>query len=500
MATDFYRCPMTTSSPLPHHTPFYPDADPDLINEDLAPVPPGKRDWSWINMATVWMGMVHNIVVYEAASGLMALGFSAVECLEVVATGYAVLFAAMWLNAKAGTKYGVPFCVLIRSSFGPVGAQLPVLLRGFCGIFWFSIQSYAAAQATDAILGTVLPIWTTFSGSFAGMQAHMWGAMALVWALHAWVSNHGVHRIRNFELLAGPLVIIVGLMATLWALKVGHGPGPLFAQPSSLQGAAFWKAFALAVTGMIGIWATFAVNIPDLTRFVRSERDQVLGQAIGLPLTALIFTPMSIITTSATVLIFGHPIWNPVKLLLALNHPIITVFGGATIVLATLSVNVVANIMPAAYDLINLMPRHLNFSRASRLVLLLGVFTAPWLWFDHADNIYHVLDIVSGLLGPVTGIMIADFYLIRRQQLRIHDLYRKNGCYAGQSGWGHGGVPAFLIGGLAASLGLLFPSLSIVTSLSWFIGVTVGGVVYFILARKQIPESARLPNGHTTAS
>ncbi|MBB2167755.1 NCS1 family nucleobase:cation symporter-1 [Gluconacetobacter aggeris] len=459
--------------------------DPGLYNADLAPVPPARRDWTWLNMATVWMGMVHNIVVYEAAAGLMALGFSAWECLGVVAVAYMVLFVAMWFNARAGTQYGIPFCVLIRSAFGPSGAQVPVLLRGFCAIFWFSVQSYAASQAVDAILSTLISGWSSLNVSLLGMRVHMWLAMALIWVLHAWIAGHGVHRIRNFELIAGPLVIAIGALATIWALRVGHGLGPLFAQPSRLHGTAFWSAFAMGVTGMIGIWATFAVNIPDLSRFVRSERDQVIGQAIGLPVTALVFTPMGIITTSATMILFGRPIWNPVELLLTLNHPVVTVLGGATLVLATLSVNVVANIMPAAYDLMNLMPRRLNFDRASSLVLVLGVFFMPWLWFDDAASIYQVLNVVGGLLGPVTGIMLADFYLVRRQALDVAALYRRGARYDGRDGWNPPALTAFAAGGVMASAGQFLPALAALNTLSWFVGVAAGAVVYLALSPRQ---------------
>ncbi|UYH50694.1 cytosine permease [Candidatus Kirkpatrickella diaphorinae] len=265
--------------------------DPHLYNEDLAPVPQNRRPWNWLNLATIWMGMVHNIVVYEAAAGLMALGFSAVECLEVVAVAYAVLFIAMCLNAVSGTRYGLPFCVLIRSAFGPVGAQLPVILRGFCAIFWFSVQAYAASQAVDAILMTIWPVWKTLSMTWLGMTMHGWCALALIWALHGWIMNHGIKSIGRFELVAGPLVIIMGAGAAIWGLSVGHGIGPLFALPSHLHGWAFAATFAGGVTGIIGMWASFAVNVPDLSRLVRSQRDQVIGQLIGLPVTALIFYP-----------------------------------------------------------------------------------------------------------------------------------------------------------------------------------------------------------------
>lgn len=381
-----------TTLPLAH--------DPQLYNDDLAPVSHDKRPWNWLNPATIWMGMVHNFVIYEAAAGLMALGFSAVECLEVVAVAYTVLFIAMCLNAVSGTRYGLPFCVLIRNAFGPVGAQLPVLLRGFCAIFWFSVQAFAASQAVDAIMMTVWPVWKTLSITWLGMTMHGWCAPAIIWILHGWIMNHGIQSIGRFELVSGPLVIIMGAGAALWGLSVGHGIGPLFALPSHLHGWAFTGTFAGGVTGIMGMWASFAVNVPDLSRFVRSQRDQIIGQFIGLPVTALIFTPMAIVTTSATVIVFGHAIWNPVDLLLALDNTTVTLLGGATIVIATLSVNVVANIMPACYDLINIMPRRLDFHRNAYVVLILGLAFMPWLWFTQATNVFALLNIISGLLGP----------------------------------------------------------------------------------------------------
>ncbi len=470
---------------------LFPRADPGLHNADLAPVSPQRRDWSWVNMSTVWMGMVHNVVAYEAAAGLMALGLNALQSLAAVAVAYLLLFLAMWFNARPGTRYGIPFCVLIRSSFGPRGAQIPVMLRGFCAIFWFAVQGYAGSQAIDAVLGTLIPAWGQLTTPVLGLALKGWLAVALFWGLHAWIVSHGVHRIRNFELVAGPLVIGVGVLATAWGLHVSHGPGPLFEQPSRLHGAHAWLAFAIGVTGMIGIWSTFAVNIPDLSRFVRSERDQVIGQLVGLPVTAVVFTAMSVITTSATILKFGHPIWDPVALLLALHQPWVLLLGGATIIIATLSVNVAANIMPAAYDLVNLLPRRLNFRSASLLVLGIGLLFAPWLWFKDADSIFKVLGAIGGLLGPVTGIMLTDFYLVRRQHLAVDELYSYAGRYRARGGWNPAGLAAFLLGGTAALIGTVVPALSLLGAFSWFIGIIVGAAVYATLAaRVGAPEPA----------
>ncbi|HEX2943185.1 MAG TPA: cytosine permease, partial [Rhodopila sp.] len=292
---------------------------------------------------------------------------------------------------------------------------------------------------------------------------------------------------------AGPLVIVVGLIATVWGLHVGHGLGPLFDQPSHLSGAHGWLVFATGVTGLTGVWCTFAVNIPDLSRFVRSEADQVIGQLIGLPITAVVFTLMSVIVTSATVIVFGHPIWDPVALLMAINQPWLLFLGGITVIVATLSVNVAANIMPACYDLMNLFPRRLNFISAGMAVMLIGLLFFPWLWFQNADSIFKVLGGIGGLLGPVTGIMLADYFGLRGQSYDVPDLYRYDGRYGASGGWNRAGIGAFIIGGLAAFSGLIIPALATLYAFSWFIGVAVGAVAYLLLARSMAQSGVPVP-------
>ena len=454
-----------------------------LYNADLSPVPQQQRDWTWVNMSTVWMGMVHNVVAYETAAGLMALGMSAWQALSATFLANFVIFIALWFNAKAGTRYGLPFCVLIRSAFGPRGAQIPVILRGFIGIFWFAVMAYAGSQALDAMIGTLFPAWKNLHQSFLGMSLQGWISMVLFWLLHAWIVGHGVSRIKNFELIAGPLVICVALIGTFWGIHVSHGLGTIFKQPSHLSGTKGLLVYAGAVTGLIGGWSCFAVNIPDLSRFVRSDRDQVIGQLIGLPITSVVFAAMSVVVTSATIIVYGKPIWNPVDLLIATGSPWILLLGGATVVIATLSVNVAANILPACYDLANLFPRRLNFARASIVVLIIGLCFAPWLWYRNAASIFHVLIAIGGLLGPVTGIMLADYFIVRRRAYNVADFFRYDGVYEACGGWNLAGISAFFIGGAAALSGLFVPFLEPAYMFSWFIGLGVSAVIYCLASR-----------------
>lgn len=427
--------------------------------------------------------MVHNVVAYEIAAGLMAIGMSAWQALSATFLANFVVFIALWFNAKAGTRYGIPFCVLIRSAFGPRGAQIPVVLRGFIGIFWFAVMAYAGSQALDAMIGTLFPIWKTIHQSFGGMSLQGWISVLLFWLLHGLIVRRGVGRIKNFELVAGPLVICVVLAGAFWGLHISHGLGLIFKQPSHLSGTRGALVYAGAVTGLIGGWSCFAVNIPDLSRFVRSDRDQIIGQLIGLPITSVVFAAMSVIVTSATIIVYGKPIWNPVDLLMTIGNKWILLAGGTTVVIATLSVNVAANILPACYDLANLFPRRLNFARASVVVLIAGLCFAPWLWYRNATSIFHILTAIGGLLGPVTGIMLADYFIVRRKDYNVADLFRYDGIYTAYKGWNIAGILAFGLGGTAALSGLFVPFLEPAYAFSWFIGLGVSASVYCLASR-----------------
>ncbi len=467
--------------------------DPELYNVDLAPIPQAKRRWTWLNYSTIWMGMVHNIVAYETAAALLSQGFSVWQALLAVIIANVVLVLAMWFNGVAGAKYGLPFPVLIRSAFGYKGAQIPVLLRAFVAIFWFAVQSYAGSLAINALFGLLLPGWNSLSQiSFLGLQANVAIAFGLFWVLHALIISHGMQQIRHFELWAGPMVIVMGLIAVGWAVSAAHGLGPLFSQPSRLSPAAFDTAFPLAVTGLIGVWATLVLNIPDFTRFARSQRDQVVGQAIGLPITAILFALISIVTTSGALAAFGSAISNPVELLQRFHNPVILVFGALTLIVATLSVNVGANVVSPAYDLVNLFPRKLHFVSAGILAIALGVLFVPWMWFNNATTIYDVLGAIGGALGPVAGLMLADFYVVRRQQYDAVNFFQRTGDFQYQNGWNVRGLLAFGIGLVGAFIGLLIPSLHVLYTYSWFVGI-IASFVSYVLLMKPYAVSAVLP-------
>ncbi|MCM2533316.1 NCS1 family nucleobase:cation symporter-1 [Neobacillus pocheonensis] len=459
--------------------------DPSLYNEDLAPVPKEKRNWGWGSYSMLWMGMIHNIVSYELAGSLIAMGMSTWQALAAVILSNVALIVAIWFNSAAGTKYGLPFPVLIRASFGYKGAHLPVMIRAFVAIFWFSVQAYIGSKAVGAVISVVYPGWVSIGEyTFWGMGLNDWIAFGTFWLLHAWVISHGMERVRRFELWAGPLVIVLALGLVYWALKVAHGFGPIFSVQSKFSGGDFWKSFFLAVTGMIGAFATLILNIPDLTRFSKSQKDQIIGQAVGLPIMMTFFGLMSIIITVGTTIAFGKPITDPVALLLQFkSQPIVVLLGAFALLIATLSVNVVANVVSPAYDLMNLMPSKLNFVKAGIISIVIGVFFAPWLWFTNANSIFTLAGAVGGTLGPVAGIMIVDYFWVRKCQYDLNSFFVKEGQYTYRNGWNPRAYVAMALGVVVALIGLVVPSLQSLYTYNWFLGIAVGGLSYYFLMR-----------------
>ncbi len=462
--------------------------DPTLYNKDLAPIPEERRNWSWVNYSTVWMGMVHNVVAYTTAALLVQQGMSPWQALGAVTVANVILILAMVANSIAGSKYGLPFPVLLRASFGRHGAQIPVFIRAFVAIFWFAVQTYVGSQAVGAILGSVIRGWNSLDFSLLGMGLNAWISFALFWALHAYIIFHGMERIKFFELWAGPIVIVGGLALVVWAIGAAGGVAPLFDQPSKLAPGEFWPLFAISVTGLISVWSTLVLNIPDFTRFSRSQKDQMTGQIIGLPLTTILFSVVSITITAGSTIAFGKTIADPVKLIQAFDNPIILLIGGAVILIATLSVNVAANIVSPAYDLVNMFPRRLTFVSAGLLSIVIGVLYMPWLWMDNASTIFAVLGYIGGALGPVAGIMLADFYLVRRRNYNLESFYVTDGDYEYSKGWNLRAIAAAALGLLIAFVGVYAPllgfeSVGVLAGYTWFLGLAVAFIAYTFLMR-----------------
>ncbi|MEO6056075.1 MAG: NCS1 family nucleobase:cation symporter-1 [Gemmatimonadales bacterium] len=432
-----------TSSADAHVSPALSDARDieasPLWNPDLAPTPPERRTWSTYNIAALWIGMSVVITTYTLASGLMAQGMIWWQAMLTILLGNTVVLVPMVLNAHAGTKYGISFPVLCRASFGVRGANLPALLRALVACGWFGIQTWIGALALDALARAAWPGWAAVPGSTAI-------AFGAFWAIEVAVILRGTEGIKLLESWSAPLLLGGGVALLVWAIRSGGGLGHLLAESERLQGAErpFWTLFPSALTASVGYWATLSLNIPDFTRYARSQRSQLLGQALGLPTTMTAFAFIGVAVTSATIVVFGEPIWDPVALIGRIGGVRVIVFASLVVLVAQLTTNMAANVVSPANDFSNLSPRRIGYVTGGLITAVIGVAMMPWkLYADASAYIFTWLIGYSSLMGAVGGILIADYWLLRRRHLLVADLYRLEGAYTYRGGVNPRAILAF---------------------------------------------------------
>jgi len=449
--------------------------DPALFNEDLAPIPVARRDWGLYNYISLWVAMSVCIPTYMLASGLIAGGMSWSQAIGTILLGNLIVLVPMLLNAHAGTKYGIPFPVLVRASFGVRGANLPAILRALVACGWFGIQAWIGGQAIYSMLKIIWP----------GAANLQWVCFLGFWALNMAVIWRGIETIKFLEGIGAPFMLAVGIVLLLWITRKAGGFGPVLRAPSKFHtGAEFMAFFVPSLTGMVGFWATVALNIPDFTRYATSQRAQALGQAIGLPTAMTLYSFIGVAVTSASAVLFGEPIWDPVALLGKFNQPVIACIALVALLMATLNTNVAANVVSPSNDFSNLNPRWISFRTGGLITGVFGLAMMPWrLLNDFSSYIFGWLVGYSGLLGPIAGVMIADYFLIRHRQLDVEDLYRRKGAYEYSNGINYRAVAA-LAGGISlALLGLAVPPVRWLYNYAWFVGFFVSAVVYAGLMR-----------------
>ncbi len=474
-----------------------------LINADLAPVPPEQRTWTLGNIAALWVGMAVCIPTYSLASGMIGSGMTWWQALLTVFLGNVIVLIPMTLNAHPGTAYGIPFPVLLRASFGTRGANVAALLRGVVACGWFGIQTWIGGGAVYSTLGllfgfetsggTVIPLL----GITAGQLACFLG----FWALNVYFIWKGMESIKWLEVLSAPFLLGVGLLLLIWAVGKADGFGPIFAKPSGFAtNADFWKAFGGGLTAMVGFWATFSLNIPDFSRYARSQRDQILGQTLGLPTTMAFYSFIGIVVTSATMVIFGEAIWDPVEVIRHFGSKSLSVVALCALAIATLSTNIAANVVSPANDFSNLAPRHISFRTGGMITAGIGILMMPWkLLADPDGYIFTWLIGYSALLGPIAGIMIADYFVLRKKHLDVDELYRVKGIYRYTGGFSLAGLGAFALAVLPNLPGFLL-QIEAVASVpkffallypqAWFVGFALAFGLY-LLFRKWAPVPVR---------
>lgn len=470
------------------------DIDSDLYNEDQLPTTREQRTWNWVSIAALWVGMVVCIPTYLLASYLISAGMSWDQAVITILLANVIVLIPMILIGHAGTKFGVPFPVLLRSSFGTTGAKIPAVARGVVACGWFGIQTWVGGSAIyvianklsgGAIDGDVI--------GFLGINAGQFVCFLAFWALHLYFIKNGTESIRWLETYAAPFLLAMGFALLAWAYTKAGGFGAMLSTPSQFdvgqpKEGQFWTVFWPSLTGMVGFWATLALNIPDFTRHAKTQGDQLKGQAIGLPIPMALFAFIASAVTSATVVIFGEPIWDPIALTEKMGGfaVIIALFA---LIVATLTTNLAANVVAPAHGFANLAPSKINLRMGGYITAAIGLVMFPWVLINH---IIGWLLAYSALLGPIAGIMLADYYLLRKQKLEVGDLFRHDGIYSGGGGYNWAGLLALVIGilpnfpGFLHGVGLadsVSPFFAMIYTYAWFVGLFVAGFAYLVLSK-----------------
>ncbi len=471
----------------------------ELWNEDLAPTRSDQRTWDWKSFAALWVAMVVCVPTYMLAAGLVAEGFNWWQAVLTVFLGNLIVVVPMMLIGHAGAKHGIPFPVLLRSSFGTQGAKLPAVARGLVACGWFGINTWVGGSAIYIIINAISD--NAFQGAalpFLGIDLAQTLCFLAFWALHLYFIRAGTESIRWLETLAAPFLLLTGLALLAWAYVTAGGFGEMLSTPSQfIEGGKkegqFFATFFGGLTAMVGFWATMALNIPDFTRFARSQRDQVIGQLVGLPLPMALFAFISVAVTSATVVIYGEAIWDPVKLAGRMGGWGV-IFALAALSVATLTTNLAANVVAPAYGFSSLNPRKISFRMGGYITAGIGIAMFPWKVMESTGGyIFTWLIGYSALLGPIAGILIADYFILRKRELDVADLFNNEGQYSASGGWNRAGIIALIIGILPNLPGFLqvagfvtgVPDLFLsIYNYAWFVGLFVAAVIYLIIAKK----------------
>lgn len=455
-----------------------------LYNKDLAPVPAERRTWRTYNYAALWVSMSVNILTYMLAASLIQGGMNWKQAVMTVFLGNTIVLAPMLLNSHPGARYGIPFPVLARASFGVLGANVAAVLRALVACGWFGIQTWIGGEAVNTLLGTVWPAWR-------GNPQATAICFMLFWAINLAVILKGIEYIRFLQGLSAPILLGVGLLLLGWAYLAAGGFGPMLSSPSQFRSAGdFLKFLVPALNGTVGFWSTVSLNIPDFTRFARNERGQAVGQAIALPLTMTLYSFIGVAVTSATVVIYGKAIWDPVQLLSRFHSPVAVIISLLAILLATLNVNIGANVVSPANDFSNLWPRGISFKTGGVITCFIGIAMMPWkLLANHKTFIFGWLGGYAAVLGPVAGIMICDYFVIRRRSLIVDGLYLRGGEYEYSRGFNWRAIAALCIGSAMALMGLVISPVRFLYDYSWFVGFAAAFVIYWTLTGSLQPAA-----------
>ena len=463
-----------------------------LANEDLLPVSPERRTWNWWHIASLWIGMAICIPTYTLASGLVDQGWTWQAAVGAVVLGNFVVLLPIALNSYAGMRYGIPFPVLARASFGVLGANLPAILRGLVACGWFGIQTWIGGWAIYKLIEVMWPgiaALPQILPAFVGLNTGEFLCFMVFWAMNVWIVLRGMDSIKFLETWGSPFLLAVGAALLIWAwVRVGSWSAMLQNPAVGPSGRpAVGSVFGAGLTSAVAFWGTMALSIPDFSRYARSQRDQVIGQAVGLPATMALFAFIGAAVTNATLVIFGTRIADPVALLARIGGPFMIMLSMAGLIVATLTTNIAANIVAPANAFSNIAPHRISFKQGAMVTAVIGIVMMPWrLYNDAAAYIFTWLIGYGALLGPIAGIMIADYFVVRRGVLIVDDLYSRHGAYEYSHGVNWLAVGAFAAGVAPSLPGFIAalrgtPASGVfggIYNWAWFVGFLLSASIY----------------------
>jgi len=456
-------------------------------NADIAPTRIAQRNWNQWHIAALWIGMAICVPTYTLGGVLTAyFGLSVVEALWTILLANVVILIPLTLNAFPGTKYGIPFPVMLRSSFGIIGSNVPALIRAMVACGWFGIQTMFGGIAVHLMMSALFEPWAALGG-----KGEVLGFF-IFWIANVWVVIRGAESIKHLEVLAAPMLLLVGVGLIVWAWPQASVAELIAQPPSRPEGAPLLGYFFGGLTAMVGFWATLSLNIPDFSRFAKSQKSQVVGQVIGLPLTMFLFAGLGVLMTAASAQLVGETVMDPITLIGHIDSPFWTVVSMLVIILATISTNTAANIVSPTNDFQNIAPQLINQTKGVLLTGAIGILLMGWEllkkmgWLVSdvsVESLYsNWLIGYSSLLGPIAGIMIVDYFVVRRQHYELAGLYMDDGPYPA---WNKAGFIAFLVPVGLTLIAITTGWLGWFYDYGWFTGSLLGGMIYYLLNRKR---------------
>ncbi len=462
---------------------------PRLTNDDLAPVPTPKRTWKAYNLFAMWMSDVHSVGGYVFAAGLFATGLTGSQVLLAMLAGIMLVYLLITLVGKPSQRLGVPFPVAVRISFGVFGANLPALVRALIAIVWYGVQTYLASISLQILLLKFFPglqVYADNSAGFAGLSSLGWACYITMWALQIALFYHGMEAIRRFIDFAGPAVYVVMFLLAIWIVyKAGLGNIGMSLTDKQLTGGDVAFEMLRVAALVVGYFAALLLNFGDFSRYTPTEKDMNWGNLLGLPINWMLFSIVTVVVTSGTVAVFGEAIMDPIEVVGRIDSLTAVILGSLTFIIATIGINIVANFVSPAFDLANVAPKYISFRTGGLIAGGVVLFTVPWHFYNSPAAITYFVGMVGGFLGPLYGIMMADYYWVKKQQVVQDQLYTDSpsGLYYYKNGWNPTAVKALIPAVILSAVISLIPAIEhVLGTFNWFISAGVAAVLYKLLS------------------